>query len=191
MSIVIPQNVIKALSLFAPKADVRYYLNGICIEAGPKGVFAIATDDHTLAAAQLSDESMPELQVIIPQSIIDTLMKVKKTPSFSLTIDGDTLTFVSPSHERFMCKKVDGRYPDWRRVIARVDVLNFEAVFNPEYLMRVQKAGAIFGRPYTFVKPNGMNVGYASLDNDDKVGAWVMPMRQDPKKWASGPVWSI
>lgn len=40
-----------AVSHFMAKADIRYYLNGICLRPHPvKGVMLIATDGHSLAA---------------------------------------------------------------------------------------------------------------------------------------------
>lgn len=198
--IVIPHTVIRTIAMFKAKEDVRYYLKGCLLETGPKGAYLVGTDGSALAAARVSEESLPERQVIIPADTIDQLAKLKKVVGVSVEIDGydgacngqqRTITFNTHEGQTFMCKELDGRYPEWRRVIMRVDVPNHETVFDPEYLARVQKAGQIFGRKCTFVKPNGMSVGYAQLDNEGLVGAWVMPMREKPSDWPCGPVWSI
>lgn len=101
--------------------DVRYYLNGLLIEIGEGRVRAVATDGHRLAlceieAGQASDATQ---QVIIPRKGVLELQKL-------LGEDGDLILSIGTNHvraivgqTRFTSKLIDGRFPDYDRVIPK------------------------------------------------------------------------
>lgn len=139
MKISIPNTAILAAMPHMAKKDVRFYLNGLCIEARPDGgAVVVGTNGHTLAAVHVPDAIEPDqrpdkpVQVIVPDSVlIASRLAIRKThftigltivtpagknengdetpAQLTMTIDGTTSTFSGP----------DGRYPDWQRVIPR------------------------------------------------------------------------
>ncbi len=104
--------------------DVRYYLNGLLLDVAPDAVRAVATDGHRLAYAHVALEEGAALQesaqVIVPRKGIQELAR--------LLGEGDgpvTLHFaanhirVDMGDIRFTSKLIDGKFPDYKRVIPR------------------------------------------------------------------------
>jgi len=99
--------------------DVRYYLNGLLLETGQKHLRAVATDGHRLALCEveLDDKKMPEQQVIVPRKGVLELQRL-------LGDDGDLEIELGSNHVRiqlegirFTSKLIDGRFPEYERVI--------------------------------------------------------------------------
>jgi len=99
--------------------DVRYYLNGLLVETDGKHLRAVATDGHRLALAQvqLDGKKMPEQQVIVPRKGVLELQRL-------LSGEGDVDLQLGSNHVRielegirFTSKLIDGRFPEYERVI--------------------------------------------------------------------------
>ncbi len=108
--------------------DVRYYLNGMLLETGKKLVRAVATDGHRLALCELATEGAKASakgakgdghQVIIPRKGVQELQRL-------VTGDGTVVLAIGNNHVRatigdirFTSKLIDGRFPDYERVIPK------------------------------------------------------------------------
>jgi DNA polymerase-3 subunit beta len=101
--------------------DVRYYLNGMLLEIGNGRLRAVATDGHRLATSEIDGDidQTVELQVIIPRKAVLELGKLLRESS-----DGEVQIEISSNHVRvkigktlFTSKLVDGKFPDYQRVI--------------------------------------------------------------------------
>ena len=99
--------------------DVRYYLNGLLLETGKKHLRAVATDGHRLALCEieLDDKKMPEQQVIVPRKGVLELQRL-------MGGDGELQIELGSNHVRiqlegirFTSKLIDGRFPEYERVI--------------------------------------------------------------------------
>ncbi len=99
--------------------DVRYYLNGMLLEAEGKQLRAVATDGHRLALCETSMEiaSRSKQQVIIPRKGVLELQRI-------LGAEGEIEVAIGTNHIRaqiggirFTSKLVDGRFPEYGRVI--------------------------------------------------------------------------
>ena len=100
--------------------DVRYYLNGLLLELGKGQVRAVATDGHRLALCEVDAEVSTEhpVKIIIPRKGVQELIR--------LLDDSDEVVkvLVSSNHVRidlgslrFTSKLIDGKFPDYERVI--------------------------------------------------------------------------
>jgi DNA polymerase-3 subunit beta len=98
--------------------DVRYYLNGLLLETGDKFVRAVATDGHRLALSEIETPGDTDgQQVIIPRKGVLELQR--------LLGNGEELELaIGSNHIRarmdgiqFTSKLIDGRFPDYQRVI--------------------------------------------------------------------------
>ncbi|MEM1263455.1 MAG: DNA polymerase III subunit beta [Pseudomonadota bacterium] len=99
--------------------DVRYYLNGLLIETAEKGVRAVATDGHRLALADIDvvGSEAAGKQVIVPRKGVIELQRLLKGEG-ELTLElGDNHIRVQVGDIRFTSKLIDGRFPDYERVI--------------------------------------------------------------------------
>jgi DNA polymerase-3 subunit beta len=101
--------------------DVRYYLNGMLLETGGKHLRAVATDGHRLALCQveLDGAELEEQQVIVPRKGVLELQRL-------MTGEGDLNIELGPNHVRiqldgirFTSKLIDGRFPEYDRVIPK------------------------------------------------------------------------
>ncbi len=100
--------------------DVRYYLNGLLLELGPQVTRAVATDGHRLALAEVAgggavDEAR---QVIVPRKGIQELLRLLTDVDETTTIEfAENHVRVELGSIRLTSKLIDGRFPDYQRVI--------------------------------------------------------------------------
>ena len=103
--------------------DVRYYLNGMLLEIADNTLRLVATDGHRLAMnqTQLSITQTHRLQVIIPYKAIMELMRLLKDGDKTLTVHvGQHHIRVFADDFVFTSKLVEGRFPDYQRVIPKM-----------------------------------------------------------------------
>ena len=98
--------------------DVRYYLNGMLLETSSGHLRAVATDGHRLALSQAElDGKLDEQQVIVPRKGVLELQRLM-TGDGELNIEfGANHIRVQLDGIRFTSKLIDGRFPEYERVI--------------------------------------------------------------------------
>lgn len=100
--------------------DVRYYLNGLLLETRESELRAVATDGHRLALCQVGLESGhkgPVKQVIVPRKGILELQRMLSGEG-SVTLElGSNHVRIQLEGIRFTSKLIDGRFPEYERVI--------------------------------------------------------------------------
>ena len=105
--------------------DVRYYLNGLLLEIAPEYLRAVATDGHRLAAADLAMSTSMDAdrrQVIIPRKGVLELMRLLGNEDKQATlIIGNNALRVVVAESCMTSKLIDGRFPDYERVIPKVE----------------------------------------------------------------------
>lgn len=100
--------------------DVRYYLNGMLLETDAGRLRAVATDGHRLALCQAKLEgNVDAQQVIVPRKGVLELQRL-------LSGEGDLNIELGANHIRiqldgirFTSKLIDGRFPEYERVIPK------------------------------------------------------------------------
>lgn len=100
--------------------DVRYYLNGLLLVVRKNQLRAVATDGHRLAISELDAKVGPdeELQVIVPRKAITELQRLLEESDDKITLTvGSNHLKVEAGPVTFMTKLIDGRFPDYERVI--------------------------------------------------------------------------
>ena len=103
--------------------DVRYYLNGLLLELSPNGIRAVATDGHRLAMRDIDvpTKVKEKIQVIIPRKGVVELIKHLESKDEEITVK------ISSNHVRvlfsdtvFTSKLIDGKFPDYDRVVPEI-----------------------------------------------------------------------
>jgi DNA polymerase-3 subunit beta len=120
----IPQNQLKSLfdktSFAMAQQDVRYYLNGILMEITSAKIKLVATDGHRLALSEAALETGVDenKQIIIPRKAVLELSRLLESG------DSPANCMLSQNHLRvetsslvFTTKLIDGKFPDYQRVI--------------------------------------------------------------------------
>ncbi|MGH8205045.1 MAG: DNA polymerase III subunit beta [Steroidobacteraceae bacterium] len=98
--------------------DVRYYLNGMLLETDGQMLRTVATDGHRLALCEMDlPAKVGNQQVIVPRKGVLELQRLLGT-------EGDVQVTIGSNHiraqigdVRFTSKLIDGRFPEYSRVI--------------------------------------------------------------------------
>ena len=101
--------------------DVRYYLNGMSLETEDNIIRTVATDGHRLALCRLEyNNTLPARQVIIPRKGVLEISRLigEDDKLLKIQIGANHLRLFS-SDFIFTSKLVDGRFPDYRRVLPK------------------------------------------------------------------------
>ena len=102
--------------------DVRYFLNGMLLEVGEGHVRAVTTDGHRLALCEMEYKGELEEvhQVIIPRKGVQELQRLLGDSDENAKIFlGSNHLGVEVDEFTFTTKLVDGRFPEYERVIPR------------------------------------------------------------------------
>jgi DNA polymerase-3 subunit beta len=139
--------------------DIRYYLNGILFVAEGKTLTLVATDGHRLALAQATlDNDIPKQEVILPRKTVLELQRLLKDEK-----DGDggpiEMRFAANqakfafSGMEFVTKLVEGKFPDYNRVIPK-NHKNHVTLGRAPLLASLQRAAILTSEKFKGVRLN-------------------------------------
>ncbi|AOA56902.1 DNA polymerase III subunit beta [Acinetobacter larvae] len=113
--------------------DVRFYLTGTLLEIEDQSLRAVTTDGHRLALCetQAQSDTAQLMQAIVPRKAVGELQRLLSTEDHQLNLMigrellNVTINIANREKEqggiqvRFSTKLIDGKFPDYRRVIPR------------------------------------------------------------------------
>ena len=121
----VPQKTLKGLMgqvAFAMAVqDIRYYLNGILFVAEGRQLSLVATDGHRLAfASSQLDVEVPKQEVILPRKTVIELQRLLSDAegAIEMCFANNQAKFSFGAME-FVTKLVEGKFPDYNRVIPK------------------------------------------------------------------------
>ena len=124
--ILIPQKEFKTLledTMFSmAQQDVRYYLNGLLLELEKNSLRAVATDGHRLALKEIKTKTGIEeaQQIIIPRKGVIELIRLLDGEDENISVEvSQNHIRVSKDKVQFTSKLIDGKFPDYQRVIPK------------------------------------------------------------------------
>jgi len=145
-------NALKGLDLLAGKQDIRYYLNGVNVEFSESCTRLVATNGHILGIENLTQNlvNTGAGSLIIPSDIIKALkpvsknadiVQIKQIPNpygssakyWEIDNYGTKITFCA----------VEGKFPDYARVVSGAKTSGQAAQYNPDYLATFLKAAKL------------------------------------------------
>ena len=136
--------------------DIRYYLNGILFIAEGKTLTLVATDGHRLALgqAQLAAEVPSKQEVILPRKTVLELQRLLKDEdtAIEMRFAGNQARF-SFSGMEFVTKLVEGKFPDYNRVIPR-NHKNALVLGRAPLLAALQRAAILTSEKFKGVRVN-------------------------------------
>jgi DNA polymerase-3 subunit beta len=133
--------------------DVRYYLNGMLLETGGNHLRAVATDGHRLALCQaaLPGGKRDVQQVIVPRKGVLELQRL-------LSGEGDLNIELGSNHIRiqldgirFTSKLIDGRFPEYERVIPKESSNELKAD-RAEFKSALQRTAILSNEKYRGIR---------------------------------------
>ncbi len=187
-SITIKQKDLLAVSYAMASKDIRYWLNGVCIETNGAEARVIATDGHRIHILHQDTDGLIEQQpaeYILPDAFVKICLKAKgprNTESVIVfTFDDGRVSARLPDDTEAIAKLGEGKYPDWRRACVIDSAPQEFASYNYDYIVDLYKGvkahtGATDPYAVPFVQRGARGGGYL------QVGAFfglVMPHRTD------------
>jgi DNA polymerase III subunit beta len=175
-----------ALHLAADR-DIRYYLNGVSVEVYQDRTFIVATTGHVMGFFRAPEGHAgvgDGVQFVIPRDMVQTIKAVRGFDAVAVTFDPTTnaLTLGTEGLDMVVSgKAVDGRFPEWRRVVA-TESSGEPAQFNPDLLPPFVKVAKLLGSKHSRVHlhHNGQAGMAVQIPGHEGVFAGVlMPIRAD------------
>ncbi|MEZ0150145.1 MAG: hypothetical protein AB9Q19_12645 [Candidatus Reddybacter sp.] len=149
-----PEQLAKAVDRVAyamAKRDVRYYLNGVHFA----GQDVVATDGHRMALVTLAGADLPAMT--LSKDGVKQLVAALLMPGARLVCNQDALE-VQHHTGRYRSALLDGRYPDYKRLLNVKDKAPRAAIDPVQLLQPLQRLSG-------FVSVASEAVGVAKSDN--------------------------
>jgi DNA polymerase III subunit beta len=121
----VPQKTLKELlgqvSFAMAVHDIRYYLNGILFVAEGKQLSLVATDGHRLAFSSATlDVEVPKQEVILPRKTVLEMQRLLSDAEGAIEMQfASNQAKFSFGGMEFVTKLVEGKFPDYNRVIPK------------------------------------------------------------------------
>jgi DNA polymerase-3 subunit beta len=165
-SVKVPQQDFRRLlektSFSMAQQDVRYYLNGMLLETSSKLLRSVATDGHRLALCEveLAEGGKSGQQVIVPRKGVLELQRILGNEDQILEVSiGSNHLRVQIGEIRFTSKLIDGRFPEYGRVIPNNPPRTVAAV-REDLRQALQRAAILSNEKYRGIrfalKPNAL-----------------------------------
>lgn len=117
------KNLLDRTQFAMANQDVRYYLNGLLLEADGGRLRAVATDGHRLALCEVAAATEPagfQQQVIAPRKGVQELARLlDEAEAVAVLKIGANHLQAEVDGIRLTSKLIDGKFPDYQRVIPR------------------------------------------------------------------------
>lgn len=150
--------LIKKTCFAMAQQDVRYFLNGLLLEISEKMIRTVATDGHRLALASEAIQGQVGVhQVIIPRKTILELQRIIENSDDSVTLTlGSHFIRIAFKDIVITSKLVDGRYPDYNRVIPSTGK-NILILSREVFKQSLQRTAILSNEKYRGVRLNIQN----------------------------------
>ena len=116
-------NSIKKITPSIDNNNPKFELNGALIDIKAQKINFVATDTRRLAVSNLENFSNEEIQIIIPKKAIIEIQKLFLDEA-NIKYD-DTNLVVSNNNYTFFTKLINGKFPDYERIIPKSLKHNF------------------------------------------------------------------
>lgn len=164
---------LKALLCFAASKDVRYYLNGVLLEVNNGVLRGVATNGHFIGVTKLCEIDAPNGEWILPRAFVELIVKTRDI--YMLNVAEEVL-FASHG---FTSKPIDGKFPEWRRVVTYRAGEESPANFDAELLHGIAKASRCLGNKHGYFTMQQFGTSSAPFQIADDFCGVIMPIRTD------------
>ena len=174
----VPQKTLKSLlnqvSFSMAVHDIRYYLNGILFVAEGTKLSLVATDGHRLAFASAElDVEVPKQEVILPRKTVLELQRLLSDAEGAIEMQfASNQAKFSFGAMEFVTKLVEGKFPDYNRVIPR-NHPNIVILGRSALLAALQRAAIMTSEKFKGVRLNlergSLRVAANNADQEEAV----------------------
>ena len=170
------QKALKSLLLLVQYAmaqqDIRYYLNGLLIVFEKSQLSVVATDGHRLAFASMPvDHSSEKQEVILPRKAVLELVRLLEDTEEEVEINvSANQVKIAFSGIVVLSKVVDGKFPDYARVIPTGYVKNI-VIDRLLLLQSLQRASILSNEKFRGVRwvltENALRISCTNTDHEE------------------------
>lgn len=113
------RQLLRQVEFSMAQQDIRYYLNGLLLEVNGECLHVVGTDGHRLSYISTAlGQSFDKQEIILPRKTVTELIKLLEDSDEEVVIEiaGNQANFTF-SNIRLISKVIDGKFPDYNRVI--------------------------------------------------------------------------
>ena len=147
------KRLFKQVEFAMAQQDIRYYLNGLLFEISANRLNVVGTDGHRLSftSTELS-QNYDKQEIILPRKTVIELIKLLDESEEEVTIEitSGQVNF-SFGDIRLISKVIDGKFPDYTRVIPVGHQNNFTAD-RMTILLSMQRASILSNEKYRGIR---------------------------------------
>lgn len=113
------KDLLKQVEFAMAQQDIRYYLNGLLFEVVANRLNIVGTDGHRLSFTSTDlKQNYDKQDVILPRKTVIELIKLLDDSDEDVQIElANNQVNFSFSHFKLISKVIDGKFPDYNRVI--------------------------------------------------------------------------
>jgi DNA polymerase III subunit beta len=147
------KRLLKQVEFAMAQQDIRYYLNGLLLEVNENKLNLVGTDGHRLSFTSATLNQVYEKNdVILPRKTVIELIKLLEDSDEEVTIEiGTGQVNFAFGEMRLISKVIDGKFPDYHRVIPTAHTNTFTAN-RVEILTAMQRASILSNEKYRGIR---------------------------------------
>ena len=147
------KDLIKQVEFAMAQQDIRYYLNGLLFEIAANKLNIVGTDGHRLSFTSTElKQNYEKKDVILPRKTVVELIKLLDDSEDEVQIElaSNQVNF-SFANLKLISKVIDGKFPDYNRVIP-VGHQNTFSVERLNVLLAMQRASILSNEKYRGIR---------------------------------------
>lgn len=147
------KRLLKQVEFAMAQQDIRYYLNGLLLEVDGNKLNLVGTDGHRLSFTSTTlSQSHEKTDVILPRKTVIELIKLLEDSDEEVAIEiaAGQVNFAF-GDMRLISKVIDGKFPDYHRVIPSSHGNTFTAN-RVEILTAMQRASILSNEKYRGIR---------------------------------------
>ena len=147
------KDLLKQVEFAMAQQDIRYYLNGLLFEIAANKLNIVGTDGHRLSFTSTELKQNYEKQdVILPRKTVVELIKLLDDSEDEVQIElaSNQVNF-SFANLKLISKVIDGKFPDYNRVIP-IGHQNTFSVERLNVLLAMQRASILSNEKYRGIR---------------------------------------
>jgi len=147
------KRLLKQVEFAMAQQDIRYYLNGLLLEVDGNKLNLVGTDGHRLSFTSTTlNQSHEKTDVILPRKTVIELIKLLEDTNEAVVIEiaAGQVNFAF-GDLRLISKVIDGKFPDYHRVIPSSHTNTFTAN-RAEILTAMQRASILSNEKYRGIR---------------------------------------
>lgn len=163
--------LLKQVEFAMAQQDIRYYLNGLLFEVSANRLNIVGTDGHRLSFTSTElRQNYEKQEVILPRKTVIELIKLLDDSDEDLQIEiSSAQVNFSFSNIKLISKVIDGKFPDYNRVIPN----GHQNIFSTDrlgVLLAMQRASILSNEKYRGIRMviNNNNLKLISTNSDQE-----------------------